>query len=76
MLFPWPIGDDDVVLDDALDIAMRYLSQTGQADDYTNVFSTARKRIRAVSPRRLAWDFLNQRRNYFLASGFVMKTGG
>jgi hypothetical protein len=31
------LADRYVVLDDALDIAMRYLSQTGQADDYTNV---------------------------------------
>jgi hypothetical protein len=37
MMYPWPIADGSFVLDDALDIAMRYLSQTGQGDDYTNV---------------------------------------
>jgi hypothetical protein len=47
MLFPWPIGDDDVVLSDALEIAMRYLSQSGQADDYTKVERIAASAILA-----------------------------
>jgi hypothetical protein len=45
MLYPWPITDVSGVLDDALDIAMKYLSQTGQGDDYTNVERTAANAI-------------------------------
>jgi hypothetical protein len=30
-MYPWPIGNFDYVMDDALDIAMNYLDQTGQA---------------------------------------------
>jgi hypothetical protein len=47
MLYPWPIGDPDFVLDDALDIAMRYLSQTGHGDDYTHVERRAANAILA-----------------------------
>jgi hypothetical protein len=30
-MYPWPISDTDVTLQDALDIAMNYLEFTGQA---------------------------------------------
>jgi hypothetical protein len=31
-MYPWPIGNADLVLSEALDIAMDYLEYTGQAD--------------------------------------------
>jgi hypothetical protein len=31
MLYPWPIGEVDVVLQEALDIALDYLELTGQS---------------------------------------------
>ncbi len=37
MLYPWPIGVDDVLLDESLRIAMDYLERTGQADNYLEV---------------------------------------
>jgi hypothetical protein len=37
MLYPWPIGVDDVVLDESLRIAMDYLERTGQANNYLEV---------------------------------------
>ena len=36
-MFPWPLGETDPVLDDALIIAMDYLRATGQADDYIRI---------------------------------------
>jgi hypothetical protein len=30
-MYPWPIGDFDYAMDQALDIAMGYLDRTGQA---------------------------------------------
>jgi hypothetical protein len=37
MLYPWPLADADVALEDALCIAMRYLQQAGLCDDFANV---------------------------------------
>jgi hypothetical protein len=37
MLFPWPMGVDDVLLDESLKIAMVYLEMTGQADNFVDV---------------------------------------
>jgi hypothetical protein len=31
VMYPWPFGEFDGVMDDALDIAMDYLIRTGQA---------------------------------------------
>jgi hypothetical protein len=44
-MYPWPITDGDVVLDEALYIAMRYLEQAGFDEDYTNVERMAAKAI-------------------------------
>jgi hypothetical protein len=60
-MYPWPIGNFDYVMDDALDIALNYLTLTGQAVIFQEVQSTAataiaaawrggvRRRIRLVS---------------------------
>jgi hypothetical protein len=44
-MYPWPIGDTDPILNDALRIAMDYLSGTGQAENYTEVQRAAAKAI-------------------------------
>jgi hypothetical protein len=36
-MYPWPIGDFDNAMDEALDIAMDYLERTGQAVKFTEV---------------------------------------
>jgi len=36
-MYPWPIGDFDNAMDEALDIAMDYLEPTGQAVKFTEV---------------------------------------
>ena len=33
-MYPWPIGDFDYAMDEALDTAMNYLERTGQAEKY------------------------------------------
>jgi hypothetical protein len=35
--YPWPLHDADAQLSEALDIAMSYLEQTGQAEEYREV---------------------------------------
>ena len=36
-MYPWPLNETDLALDNALVIAMDYLKATGQADDYTRI---------------------------------------
>ncbi len=36
-MYPWPIGDLDSTMDEALDIAMDYLERTGQAEKFIEV---------------------------------------
>ena len=36
-MYPWPIGDFDCKLDEALDIALNYLECTGQAVNFIEV---------------------------------------
>lgn len=36
MLYPWPIDEANVILDEALDIALDYLEFTGQAVQFTH----------------------------------------
>jgi hypothetical protein len=40
-MYPWPIGNFDYVMDDALHIALDYLDRTGQAATFQEVQSTA-----------------------------------
>jgi hypothetical protein len=40
-MYPWPLGEFDNAMDDALDIAMNYLDLTGQAVLFKQVQSTA-----------------------------------
>ena len=40
-MYPWPIFDGGVALDDSLRIAMDYLERTGQAEPYCVVLSVA-----------------------------------
>jgi hypothetical protein len=44
-MYPWPIGNFDYVMDDALDIALHYLDRTGQAVMFQEVQSTAANAI-------------------------------
>jgi hypothetical protein len=37
VMYPWPIGDLDSTMDEALDIAMDYLERTGQAEKFIEV---------------------------------------
>ncbi|SIO63003.1 hypothetical protein SAMN05443247_09536 [Bradyrhizobium erythrophlei] len=36
-MYPWPIGDFDNAMDEALDTAMNYLERTGQAEKFVEV---------------------------------------
>jgi hypothetical protein len=47
-MYPWPIGHFDCVMDDALDIALNYLTLTGQAAMFQEVQSTAATAIAAA----------------------------
>jgi hypothetical protein len=48
VMYPWPIGNFDYVMDDALDIALNYLTLTGQAVTFQEVQSTAATAIAAA----------------------------
>src|SRR5260370_24416646 len=37
VMYPWPIGDFDNAMDEALDTAMNYLERTGQAEKFVEV---------------------------------------
>ena len=39
MSFPWPVIDDDLVLDDALGIALRHLDLPADEEQYAELFS-------------------------------------
>jgi hypothetical protein len=47
-MYPWPIGDFDYVMDDALNIALDYLNRSGQAIRFQEVQSTAAAAIVAA----------------------------
>lgn len=47
MSFPWPVTDDDLVLNDALDIALRYFDLPHDEVEYANVESFAGEAIMA-----------------------------
>jgi hypothetical protein len=47
-MYPWPIGNFDIVMDDALDIALHYLDHTEQAAKFKEVQSTAAMAIVAA----------------------------
>jgi len=47
-MYPWPIGDFDNAMDEALDIAMDYLERTGQAVNFTEVQRAAAMAIVAA----------------------------
>jgi hypothetical protein len=44
-MYPWPFGEFDSVMDDALNIAMDYLIRTGQAVNFREAQETAAKAI-------------------------------
>jgi hypothetical protein len=44
-MYPWPVGNFDYVMDEALDIAMNYLSRTGRAVNFRVVQTVAAKAI-------------------------------
>jgi hypothetical protein len=44
-MYPWPIGNFDNAMDDALDIAMNYLMLTGHAGMFKEAQSTAARAI-------------------------------
>jgi hypothetical protein len=44
-MYPWPYGDFDNVMDDALDIAMDYLIRTDQAVNFREVQTLAANAI-------------------------------
>jgi len=44
-MYPWPYGDFDNVMDDALDIAMDYLIRTDQAVNFGEVQTLAASAI-------------------------------
>jgi hypothetical protein len=44
-MYPWPFGDFDCVMDEALDIAMDYLIKTGQAEKFRETQATAANAI-------------------------------
>jgi hypothetical protein len=37
VMYPWPIGDFDYAMDEALDTAMNYLERSGQAEKFVEV---------------------------------------
>jgi hypothetical protein len=47
MSFPWPAIDDELVLNDALDIAMRYFDLPSDEEEYASVESFAGEAIMA-----------------------------
>jgi hypothetical protein len=47
MSFPWPVTDDDLVLNDALDIVMRYFDLPQNEEEYAGVESFAGEAIMA-----------------------------
>jgi hypothetical protein len=50
-MYPWPIGNFDYFMDDALHIALNYLDRTGQAVMFEEVQSTAANAIVAAWKR-------------------------
>lgn len=44
-MYPWPVGNFDYVMDEALDIAMNYLARTDQAVNFRVVQTAAAKAI-------------------------------
>jgi hypothetical protein len=47
-MYPWPIGDFDNAMDEALDVAMDYLERTGQAVKFIEVQGVAAMAIVAA----------------------------
>jgi hypothetical protein len=47
MSFPWPVTDDELALDNALDIAMRYFDLPQDGEQYADVESFAAEAIMA-----------------------------
>jgi hypothetical protein len=47
-MYPWPVGNFDYVMDEALDIAMNYLSRADQAFNFRLVQTVAGKAIIAA----------------------------
>ena len=47
MSFPWPVTDDELALNDALDIAMRYFDLPHDEEQYAGVESFAGEAIMA-----------------------------
>ena len=47
MSFPWPVADDELALDQALDIAMRYFELPYNEEQYADVESFAGEAIMA-----------------------------
>jgi hypothetical protein len=47
MSFPWPVTEDELVLNDALDIAMRYFDLPADENQYADVESFAGEAIMA-----------------------------
>ena len=48
MSFPWPVTDDELILDEALDIALRYFELLQGEAQYAAVESCASKAIMAA----------------------------
>ena len=44
-MYPWPFGEFDYVMDEALNIAMDYLIKTGQAMNFRETQTTAANAI-------------------------------
>jgi hypothetical protein len=72
-MYPWPIGDFDNAMDEALDIAMDYLERTGQAVKFTEVQRAAAMAIVVSSSGRTRKACLKAGKNLptvpFLESG-------
>jgi hypothetical protein len=47
-MYPWPIGNFDYAMDEALDTAMNYLEHTGQAEEFMEVQHVAAMAIVAA----------------------------
>jgi hypothetical protein len=47
-MYPWPIGNFDYAMDEALDPAMNYLEHTGQAEKFAEVQRVAATAILAA----------------------------
>ncbi|WP_029586798.1 hypothetical protein [Bradyrhizobium sp. URHD0069] len=47
-MYPWPIGDFDYAMDEALDTAMNYLERSGQAEKFIEVQRVAATAIVAA----------------------------